>query len=57
MQQEELREKLKPFNLKEVAKATGMNYQKVYWIASGRSTNPSYESVSTLVKFLKEIGG
>lgn len=57
MQLEELREKLKPFNLKEVAKATGMNYQKVYWIASGRSTNPSYESVSTLVKFLKEIGG
>lgn len=57
MQLEEIREKLKPFNLKEVAKATGLKYQTVYWIASGRSTNPSYEHVSTLVKFLKEIGG
>lgn len=56
MELHELRQKLKSFNLKEVAKATGMNYQQVYWIASGRSTNPSYESVSTLVKFLKEIG-
>ena len=57
MQLEEVREKLKPFNLKEVAKATGLKYQTVYWIASGRSTNPSYETVSTLVKFLREIGG
>jgi transcriptional regulator with XRE-family HTH domain len=56
MELHELRQKLKPFNLKEVAKATGLKYQTVYWIASGRSTNPSYESVSTLVKFLKEIG-
>lgn len=53
MQLEELRQKLRFFNLKEVAKATGINYQKVYWVASGRSKNPPYNTVRVLVDFIK----
>ena len=52
MELEEIRQSLKPFNLKIVSEMTGMKYQKLYWIASGRSIKPSYEDVRKLIDFL-----
>lgn len=52
MQLEELRQRLKFYNLRAVALATGIEYQKVYWIASGRRKNPDYATVQRLIAFV-----
>lgn len=51
---EEIRTRLKPFNLKVVSEMTGMKYQQLYWIASGRNKNPSYEAVKKIIDFLEK---
>ena len=57
MDLEDLRQRLKPFNLKIVADMIGMKYQKLYWIASGRSTKPSYEDIRKIIEFLENVWG
>lgn len=52
---EEIRNRLKPFNLKMVADATDMKYQQLYLIASGRNKNPTYEAVCKIIKFLDNV--
>jgi len=52
---EQIREKLKPFKLTEVAKATGMNYSVLRNIAVGAS-RPTYDDVQKIIAFLKTAG-
>ena len=54
-------EKLKLFNLSEVSRKTGIKYDTLYAIASGKTPNPTYKNIKLLDDFLKsiaeEIGG
>ena len=54
-------EKLKLFNLSEVSRLTGIKYDTLYAIVSGRSPNPTYRNVKLLNDFLQDavekIGG
>ena len=54
MQIEELRERIKPFNLREVSRQTGIKYGHLYWVISGRIKNPPYDTVCKLIEFIKE---
>lgn len=56
MQIEELRERIKPFNLREVSRQTGIKYGHLYWVISGRIKNPPYDTVCKLIEFIKEPG-
>lgn len=49
---EELKLKLKDRNLKQVAKNSGVSYETVSTIATGKNKNPSYVSVLKLVNYL-----
>lgn len=49
---EELKLKLEDRNLKQVAKNSGVSYETVSTIASGKNKNPSYNSVVKLVNYL-----
>ena len=53
---EELRDKLKPFNLQEVSKITGISYQHLCHVVSGRAKNPPYCTVYKLIQFIKAAG-
>ena len=54
-------ERLKLFNLSEVSRKTGIKYDTLYAIVSGKSPNPTYRNVKILYDFLKttseELGG
>lgn len=56
MQFEELRERIKPFNLREVSRQTGIKYGHLYWVVSGRIKNPPYDTVYKLIEFIKQAG-
>ena len=56
MQIEELRERIKPFNLREVSRQTGIKYGHLYWVISGRIKNPPYDTVCKLIEFIKGPG-
>lgn len=49
---EELKLKLEDRNLKQVAKNSGVSYETVLTIATGKNKNPSYNSVLKLVNYL-----
>ena len=54
-------ENLKLFNLSEVSRTTGIKYDTLYAIVSGKSPNPTYRNVKILNDFLQstveKIGG
>lgn len=49
---EELKLKLEDRNLKQVAKNSGVSYETVSTIATGKNKNPSYNSVLKLINYL-----
>ena len=49
---EELKLKLEDRNLKQVAKNSGVSYETVLTIATGKNKNPSYNSVLKLINYL-----
>lgn len=50
---EELRNLLADRNIKVVAENTGLHYNTVYNIATGKTKNPSYNIMITLMKYLR----
>lgn len=50
---DEIREKLKPYNLRKVAQATGLHYNTVYKYAHGEVKQPGYTTMKKLEEFLK----
>lgn len=54
---EEIRSRLKGYNLKQLAEASGVHYNALYRLMNG-GTNPSYETVQKIVAHLdKKHGG
>lgn len=51
MDLERVRAMLKPMNLREVARETGLHYNTVRMIASGEA-EPSYQSLKALSEFM-----
>ena len=56
MTENEIRDKLRPYNAKRLSDATGLPYYSVWRIIAGKSAKPSFKLVSTLEAFLKEQG-
>jgi len=50
---EEIKEKLKPYNLKKVAQATGLHYNTVYKYVNGEVKRPAYATMKKLEEFLR----
>jgi DNA-directed RNA polymerase specialized sigma54-like protein len=50
---DEIREKLKPYNLRKVAPATGLHYNTVYKYVHGEVKQPRYVTMKKLEDFLK----
>jgi len=50
---EEIRDKLKDRNLKEVSRRTGIGYANLAAIAKGTRSNPSYEVLKPLCDYLE----
>jgi transcriptional regulator with XRE-family HTH domain len=49
---EQVKAALSDRNLTEVARRTGLSYPTVQGIASGKTENPSYQSVERLAQYL-----
>lgn len=56
MNEDEIREKLKPYNAKALSTLTGLPYFSVWRFIAGKTAKPSWHLVSTLQEFLKEQG-
>lgn len=52
---EEIRDALKPMNLRVVSRESGVSYNAVVRLAGG-STNPAYDTVQKIVAFLEKQG-
>lgn len=50
---EEIRDRLKDRNLKEVSRRTGIGYANLAAIAKGTRSNPSYEVLKPLCDYLE----
>lgn len=50
---EEIREKLKDRRLSMVAVATGLSRQAIYNVVTGKTPNPSHETVRRLMEYLE----
>ncbi len=50
---EEIREKLKDRRLSIVAVATGLSRQAIHNVVTGRTPNPSHETVRRLMEYLE----
>lgn len=48
-----IRDELSDRNLKIVAERTGLQYDTVWRISKGRSDNPSFNTISKLMEYLK----
>lgn len=51
---EQIKHALNDRNLKEVERQTGIHYVTLSRIRSGKNQNPRYETIRTLVDYLKE---
>ncbi|WP_333609469.1 helix-turn-helix domain-containing protein [Arsukibacterium sp.] len=51
---EQIRDKLKDRNLKEVSRRTGIGYANLHAIAKGVRQNPTYEVLKPLCDYLEE---
>ncbi|MGL5735745.1 MAG: hypothetical protein ACRCYS_12830 [Beijerinckiaceae bacterium] len=56
MTEDEVRDRLKPYNAKAVSVLTGLPYFTVWRFIAGKTARPSWHVVSTLEAFLKEQG-
>ena len=50
---DEIRDKLKPYNIKEVAREINVPYQQLYRISAGTVKNPKIDVYLKLVKYLE----
>lgn len=50
-----IRKKLSIFNLREVSRLSGISYPTLYSFATGKTSNPSYKTISALNNFFNEI--
>lgn len=50
---EQVREELKPYNLRAVSIATGISYNRLYWTISGRKKNANHDDVVKLSAWLE----
>lgn len=50
-----IRKKLLIFNLREVSRMSGISYPTLYSFATGKTSNPSYKTMSALNNFFNEI--
>lgn len=50
---DEIRERLKPFNLKQVAAITGLSHTAVWRFASGKTQRPTWQLVDRLERFVE----
>jgi hypothetical protein len=56
MTEEEIRDRLKPYNAKALSERTGLPYFAVWRFIAGKTVKPSFKLVSTLEAFLREQG-
>jgi len=54
--EEEIRERLQPYDAKALSNLTGLPYYSVWRFIAGKTRKPSFELVSTLETFLKDQG-
>lgn len=52
----EIRARLKPMNLKAVARESGVHYNAIYRLMNG-GTSPAYETVQKIVTYLEKLNG
>jgi hypothetical protein len=50
---EQIKERLRPYNLKAVSEKTGIQYNRLYWTISGRKKNVNYADVVILSAWLE----
>ena len=51
---DEIRERLKDRNLKEVSRQTGLGYNNLHGIATGSRNNPSYNVLRAISDYLEK---
>lgn len=56
MTEEEIRDRLRPYNAKALSELTGLPYFSVWRFIAGKTVKPSFKLVSRLEAFLKEQG-
>ena len=56
MTEDEIRDRLRPYNAKALSGLTGLPYYSVWRFIAGKTVSPSFKLVSTLEAFLKEQG-
>lgn len=49
---EKIRKRLEGYNLRWVARESGVHYETIYRIARGETENPSYETVAKILEVL-----
>lgn len=54
MTEDEIRDRLKPYNAKAVSDLTGLPYMSVWRFIAGKTAAPSWKLVSTLEAFLRD---
>lgn len=50
---EQIREKLRDRNLKEVSRQTGVGYNNLHGVATGSRNNPTYNVIKTISDYLE----
>jgi hypothetical protein len=50
---EQIKERLRPYNLRAVSEETGIKYNRLYWTISGRKKNVNYADVVILSAWLE----
>lgn len=50
---EQIKERLRPYNLRAVSEKTGIKYNRLYWTISGRKKNVNYADVVILSAWLE----
>jgi len=53
---EQIKAKLQDMNIAAVARKTGLTKQAIHYIVNGERTNPSYETIKALSKYLNSRG-
>lgn len=51
---EEIRDRLKPYNIKEVSREIGISYITLWRISNGTNTNPQVDTYFKIVNFLEK---
>lgn len=56
MTEDEIRERLRPYNAKAVSELTGLPYFSVWRFIAGKTARPTWQLVTTLETFLRDQG-